>query len=241
MGSAEPTPDIRHPKSGSTPVRIKPKVGKNILSCATIALLIAAVIFSLLALAVAKTGAVRLPLFSRLYRGPAPTRLVNAEPMSIDAFRVLIGSRFFSQLAAGKRPPYTVRVTEKELTGALENAIDTALRDQTWKQVFTQIVVRPTDLEFLSRFENGPLRFDILARIIPSLKDGGVSFEPVYMQIGDYRLPPSVAYNAVSLLFSRDLGTFTLKFGDAALSGLRLSDGALEISASQAAPLPSAR
>lgn len=193
---------------------------------------------TVIAVAVAKTGLVDVPFFSRFYNGPKPTRLVNAQPIPVDAFRVLLTSRFTSQVLAGKKPPYEVRVTEKELTGAMETAIDFGLRDQEWKQVFTQVVIRPTDFEFLTQFERGMWRIDMLARFKAVVHDGGLSFEPIEIRIGDYPLPANMAYKVVSYLFTRDLGTFFLSFADTPLQSVRLEDGGMIIVANVKAPVP---
>jgi len=220
----QPTPQARP----AAPHHIKPKIGKNTIGCfVSIAVAVLAGL-SVIALLVAKSGIVSLPLFSRFYTGPIPTRLINAKPITANQFKVLLSSRVFSAGIANKRPPLTIKLNEKEITGALETAIDTALRDEEWKQVFTQIVIRPTDFEMLSQFERGPFRFDVLIRFKPVIKGGGVSFDPVYAQVGDYVIPPSVAYAVLGYLFSRDLGTWDVKFGDLALSNVKLFDAYLE-------------
>jgi len=218
------------------PVRIKPKLGKNVLGCAGLALLIVLIFSTLVAYAVAKTGVVGVPVLSRWYYGPSPTRLVAAQAMTVDAFRVLLGARFFSQALNHPQPPFAVDVSEKELTGVIMNAIDAALRDASWKQDYTQIVVRPTDLELLSKFSRGSFHLDMLVRFHTVVQDGGVRFDPFFVQIGDYQLPASVAYRAASYLFSRDLGTFILTFGDAKLQDLKLKDGVIEITAASLKP-----
>lgn len=219
-------------------MRIKPKMGKNVLGCLGVGALIFLILASLVLYAVAETGVVRVPLFSRLYHGPTPTRLVAAHPMTTDAFRVLLGSRFFNQALKHPKPPYTVDVSEKELTGVIMNAVDIALRDLSWKQDYTQLVVRPTDVEFLSQFSRGPLHLDMLVRFNPVIQEGGVRFDPFFVQIGDYRLPASVAYRIAGYLFSRDLGTFFLSFGEATLQDLMLKDGVIEIVAASVKATP---
>lgn len=228
----QPTPPVQ------APVRIKPKMGKNILGCVGFGALIVLIFVSLVLYAVAETGVVRVPLFSRFYHGPSPTRLVAAQPMTTDAFRVLLGARFFNQALKHPQPPYTVDVSEKELTGVIMNAVDVALRDLSWKQDYTQLVVRPTDVEFLSQFSRGPLHLDMLVRFHPVIQDGGVRFDPFFVQIGDYPLPATVAYRIAGYLFSRDLGTFILSFGEAKLRDLTLKDGSIQIIAASLEATP---
>lgn len=210
---------------------IAPKVGKNVIGCSALFVVATLIGICVLLILIAKTGLIQIPAFSSLYHGPTPTRLVSAEPITPNAFKVLLGSRFFSQATAQLPPPYTVSVTEKELTGAVMNAIDVALRDGRWKQVYTQLVIRPTDLELLSQFERDALRIDLLVRFRPVVADGGVKFDPVFVQIGDYRLPAAAAYRAVSYVFARDLGTWIVKFGDATLQSLALHEGVMDVTA----------
>lgn len=229
------TPPNREPQH-LAPHRVKPKLGKNVLGCVASAAVVALVGISILALLTAKTGVVKLPLFSRFYTGPIPTRLVNAKSITVNQFRVLLSYQLFNQGLTKKNPPYTIKLTEKDVSGALETAIDTALRDQKWKQIFTQLVIRPTDFEMLSQYEYGWVRLDVLIRFKPVMESGGVRFEPVYAQVGDYPIPPSVAYTVLGYLFSRDLGTWSIKFGDMVLTSVRLYDGYLEAVVSSPAP-----
>lgn len=225
---APPRPQPAPPIRPAAPHHIKPKIGKNTIGCfVSIAVAVLAGL-SIIALLVAKSGIVKIPFFSRFYTGPIPTRLISAKPITANQFKVLLSSRVFSAGIANKKPPLIIKLNEKEITGALETAIDAALRDEEWKQVFTQIAVRPTDFEMLSQFERGPFRFDVLLRFKPVIRGGGVSFDPVFAQIGDYVIPPSIAYNVLGYLFSRDLGTWDVKFGDLKLSDIKLFDAYLE-------------
>lgn len=223
-----PVPETPNSPQKSS-VRIKPKIGKNLITCGSISAVFVLLFCSAIAIAVAKTGVITIPFFSRFYNGPKPTRLINAQPISVDAFRVLLTSRFTSQALEGKKPPYEVKVTEKELTSVMETAIDLGLRDQAWKQVFTQIVIRPSGFEFLTQFQRGIWHIDMLARFKPVVHEGGLSFEPTEIRIGDYPMPASAAYKAVSYLFSRDLGTFFLNFADTPLQDVRLEEGSMTV------------
>lgn len=218
-----------NPSNSPQTQHIKPKVGKNFLTCLGIAAAILLLMLVLALAAVAKTGIVNIPGFSRLYRGPIPTRLVPAEPMTSEAFRVLLSSRFISQALDKKSPPFKAKLSEQELTGALMLGIDQALREELTEPVFAQIVVRPTDLELTLKLERGWLRFDVLARLVPQVKNGEVSFDAVEVQLGDYQLPPSWAYHVASWIFKRDLGAWTLNFGEAKLLDMKLFEGYAEI------------
>ena len=207
------------------PPHLRPKLGRNVLSCATIVFAVLLVLGAAFAFALAKSGLVAVPVFSRFYAGLHPTRIVSAAPMSVADFQKLLETRLRSQLVAEKKPPFEVPMSEKELTAVMQDAILRGLDGQSWTVSSTQVVILPTDMEFSSRFTRGIFHLDIVARFALKVHDGGVGFEPTAIRIGDYSLPPSIAYQAVTYLFSRDLGTFYLRFADMRLQDVRLKDG----------------
>ncbi len=220
--------------TASAPLR--PKVGKNVFGCAVVFVGTLLLMIAALGAFVAKTGIVHVPLLSALYHGPTPTRLVAARPMTTDAFRVLLGARFFNQALAARSTStaafpkeFHVRVTEKELTSVVMNAVDVALRSGSWRQQYAQLVVRPTDVEVFGQFESGPYHIDLLVRFIPHVTTDGITFEPSTVQIGDISLPPALAYRAMSYVFARDLGTWSGAFGSARIRDIQLSDGVIEL------------
>ncbi len=216
-------------KDGSK--RVKPKRGKNALTIFGIIAGVVLVIVSVIAFAIAKTGLVNVPLFSAFYHGPTPIRVISATPMSVSDFRILVGSRFLSLVQAGKRPPYQVQLSEEELTAVLVDAITQALRDPSWNVQGVQLAIRPTDLELYGHFIHGGTRVDLLAHVVPEIKDGGVSFALSSLRIGDYPISPHLGLNILGAIFSRDFGTFTLTFGDAHLTDLQLQDGSVTLTA----------
>lgn len=219
--SSAPAPQVPH--------HVKPKLGRNFLTCLTYsAAILVAGLFVCLYL-VAKTGLIQLPLFSRFYVGPIPTRPVTAPSMSPDAFNSLLSSKLAAQGLEKKRPPYVIRLTEKELTAGLGYGIDTILREQEWKRVTSQIVVEPDEIEMSGRFERSYVRFDVLVRFVPRVSQGGVMFDPVSIQVGDYELPSSMTQRVLGYIFSRDFSSWILKFGDLQLSAVHLSRGYLEL------------
>lgn len=214
--------------SPTTPQRVKPKVGKNILIVLSVIVLVFALIAVVLLTLVAKSGFLRVPVLSALYRGPVPTRTISVKPVSFEAFQGTLESRIAKQMSS-MRPPYVVRVSEGELTGLLQTAIDSGLRDQEWKRVDAQIVVRASDVEFYSRYVRGAMHMDSIIRFIPRVSDGRLQLQPVSVQIGDFSLPPDFAIRVIGQLFARDFGTWTLSFGSVTLQDVRLTDGAVDI------------
>ncbi|MFA5935414.1 MAG: hypothetical protein WC787_00970 [Patescibacteria group bacterium] len=211
-------------------------IGKNVLSVLSIFAAVVLVLILLAAFAIAKTGLVTIPVFSRLYHGPAPTRVVRTQPIEANAFRVLVSGRLLAQTNQGELPPYEIRLSEAELTGALLGAIPQALRDERWKIEHAQLVVTPSYVEANGRLVSRALRADLRARFLPVIEKGGLRLVPVDIRFGDYPIHPDLAYRLAGLLFSRDFGTWILTFGDTRLESVRLEDASLELSASPVRP-----
>ena len=216
-------------------VVVKPKIGKNIL---IVTLVIVGFILMgclLVGVLVAKTGLVTLPVLSKLYKGPAPTRIVQAPSLEPAAFQYLLISRLTAQALTSK-PPYTFQLTEQELTGTLNQAISEAFRDQAWSVETVQLVVTEQGLEFLGKFKQDKFRVEGLIKLRPTVQDGGILFTPVEIRLGDYSVPLSLAERAAGLIFERDFGTWLLKFRDISFQQVVSRDGFLQITASPATP-----
>lgn len=216
---------------------LKPKVGKNDIGCAALAIFALLVIVSLILIVVAKSGLLRIPVFSNLYHGPIPTREISVPALTAAQFQTMVGSRLQTE-ATTHAPPYIVTISEKELTGAMEEAITMAVRGSGWTKDRAQIAVTPQNLELLGEFHRGPWHVDLLIRFVPRVADGKLSFDPVSIHVGDYSLPAAVAYPIVSEVFSRDLGSWSLDFGTFRLQAIGLHDGELDLVTAAALPSP---
>jgi hypothetical protein len=220
----------------NAPRRIKPKIGLNVVSCWVYLAILFAIGASLVLYLIAETGIVGIPFFSRFYAGPIPVRTVDAKTLTPQDFENLLARRLFEQSASKRALPYVVKLTEIELTGALRSVANTALSDEKWRLENIQLAVEPTDIEMLARVNRSFVRLDFLIRFKPRLTDSGVVFEPLYVQLGDYLLPPHLSYQMLGVLFSRDFGAWVLKFGEMAMSDVHLSRGFLELTVSPVEP-----
>ncbi len=217
---------------------IKPKIGKNVLGCAGIFLLVLLLLILLIAFAVAKTGIVKVPLLAQWYRGPQPTRIVSAVPQSLENFRTDLAEKFLSEARQGKKPPYTISITETELTGALMGGIEEGVRDEGWRESSAQSVIHPDRIEVLLKLEKQDRTAEFLIDFVPQIENGGVRLVPISFQFGDYPIPVSVAERVAGSFFKRDFGITTLSVGEARLSAITLKDGMMEITASPAVSTP---
>ncbi|MCI0479018.1 hypothetical protein L0Y59_00530 [Candidatus Uhrbacteria bacterium] len=207
----------------------KPVFGKNFFVVLSAVAGFTLIVILLTAFAVAKSGVIEVPLFSRLYRGPEPTRIVTPTVMTAEAFRVLVSSRLISKAVQGIEPPYALSITESEMTGGLDAVIAYALRDEEWKATAVQMAATPGYLEFHGKFRRGPFRVDTRVRFRPIVEDGGVRFEPIDIRVGDYPIHPSVVRTVAGIIFLRDLGTWVLRFGEASLQEVILEDGTVDL------------
>lgn len=212
---------------------VKPKIGKNILIVFLVILGLIIMGCLIIGVLVAKTGLVNVPVLSKLYKGPTPTRLVQTSKIEPAAFQYLLISRLTSQVQTGK-PPYTFQLTEQELTGALQQGIAEAFRDQAWSVEIVQLVVTEQGLEFLGKFKQDKFKVEGLIRLRPTVQDGGILFTPVEIRLGDYPVPLALAERAAGLIFERDFGTWLLKFRDIIFQQVVSRDGFLQITASPA-------
>lgn len=214
-------------KPPSKPVR--PKVGRGALACLGYALLFIIAIVAVIAVLAAKTGIVTIPLASRLYRGPQPTRMVKAEAVDAQKFYDSLSRQLTAEVRAGKKPPYRVTLGEAELTGALRGAIANALLGAGVTAERPQIALTPDYMEFSGRFVRSGLRFDTLARFRPQVRDGEVIFDLARVELGDFAIPTSTARSLIGLLVGRDFGAWRLEIGQAGLTEVRLLDGKVEL------------
>ncbi len=195
-----------------------------------VALFLSAVLFG-----VAKTGLIDVPLFSRWYQGPQATHPIASIPMSSDQFLQMLQQRF-QGIAAQGQPPFVVTVDEKEVSGALQSSVRNALRNGDWSRTDIQVALRETDMEVTGHFARGFLHPQFLIRLTPRIVNGGLVFDPTFAQLGDFPLPATWMTPLLSLLFSRDFGTWTVSFGTMRLQRVQLFDGMMQLTIAPTTP-----
>lgn len=214
---------------------VKPLVGKNVLSLFGIGAAIFIALFLIIVFAVAKSGIIDVPVFSKLYKGPSPVRIIESQPIDDTAFKTILSERLSEQTKTSK-PPFRLRINDAELTGALISVIDVALRDQAWKALTVQIASTPEYLELFGKFQRGFIHADVRLRLKPVVENGGIRFEVTDFRFGDYPVHPSLAGRFAGIIFSRDLGTWKLKLGDMEIQEADSGNGYLELLSSYQTP-----
>ncbi|HWR00013.1 MAG TPA: hypothetical protein VN397_04185 [Candidatus Methylomirabilis sp.] len=207
------------------PVPAKARFGFNAMVCLGYSILIVVVFLILITIAVARTGIVTIPLASRLYHGPSPTRIVTAGVTEPDAFQDALSLKVALAVKKGGTPPFEVTVDETELTAAMRGALSGSLRGSEILAERPQIVITPDAIEFSGRFVRGSIAFDVLARFKPEIRGSELVFNPTNVEFGDYPISTSTARDVLGLLFKRDFGSWRLEVGDAGLEDIRLLDG----------------
>jgi hypothetical protein len=215
-----------------TPPAVRPAFGKNAASVLAVFAAIVLLMLGFAAFAVAKTGLVHVPLMSRFYTGPEPVRVIEASALTTDQFRALMEERIATQIRSGAKPPYTVEITEQEITGALHGVINLVLQDKGWRAERSQVALTPKGIEFFGHLERGRTNADVRIRFDAIIENGSVRFEPTDIRFGDYPIHPALAQKLAGYLFARDVGTWMIQFGDAKLESVRFSEGKLELTAS---------
>lgn len=215
----------------SKPVPIKPKLGLNALSVALI-IIGALILFSAVAaFAIAKSGLVQIPLFSRFYNEPIPIRLVQADPLDWDDFRVGLASEIYEQRERQEQG-YAVQLSEQELSGLIKSEAEKGLRGQAWTIDLIQVAVTPDYMELYMKLVRSKMgNLDMLIRFRPIVDSkGNLHFEVLETRVGDYKLPVSWGMALASNIFARDLGAWEIHIGsENVIQSVSLLDKGLNI------------
>ncbi len=229
-GARQPIP----PQAASANLKakkIKPKWGKNLVSCAVFLVAFLVILMVFLGAALAKTGLVEVPLFSYLYHGPQPIRLVQGEAVTWDEFRIRLAGRIYEQRDY-KTDVYSIQISEREITGLLISSVDGALRDTDWQPLVTQIAVSPAGMEMFLKFKwRDYLNLDLLFVFEPKVDEqGNIYFDIKKTRFGDYPLPASWGRTIAGFVLSRDLGTWELKIaGEKAIKSISLLEKSINL------------
>jgi hypothetical protein len=227
-----PTPRAPWNAPHTNPVyqHVHPRIGANVLVVALYILIVVCIVAALLAVFLAKSGLVPIPFVSsKLYKGPAVTRTVQAEATNLNAFIDAIGKKLTEVERVSSVPPYRVKITESEFTGALRGSLSDASKNTGVVVERVQAVITPRDIELSGSARKSGLSFNVLARYKPVLREGRLTLEPVSFQIGDFPFATSTVQSVYTYLFTRDIGEWRLEVENRGLTGIELGDGSLNL------------
>jgi len=204
-------------------------IGKNTLAVIGIFAGIFLALGLIFLFVLAESGLVHVPVFSSFYRQPEPVRVVTAEPISATAFRALLANRINDRIASGERPPFSVTLMEDELTGLLRAVIRDALRDEGWTVESSQLALTAQMVELSGRLKRNSFTVDLRVQFVPVVQDGGLRLDPIDVRLGALPIHPSMARQLAGILFSRDFGTWIIRFNDLQLDDVVLDDGHIHL------------
>jgi len=172
--------------------KMKRKKRKKFLTCCLLELLFILLILGLVATAIAKTGLVDVPVFSKIfYKPPTPQRVVTVTPEEVKNFSADITNKLEQEVKSQIKPGVTgqeveisLEFTEKELTALLRNL--TANGDLPFGN--SQISITPEGLEIFGEI-NEPKKTYLSVNLKPEIKDGDLKIKIKKIKIGTLPLP----------------------------------------------------
>ncbi len=171
---------------------IKNKKRKKFFTCCFFELLFTILILGGLAAAVAKTGVITIPVFSKLfYDKPAPQRIVSINPGETKSFEEKIAEKIgqlkFKTPAAGENPEVALEFTEEELTGfikSMEAAENSPFTD-------SQVSVSPEGIEIFGELKDLNRAFLTIA-LKPEVINNNFKISFQKIKLGNLSLPASL-------------------------------------------------
>jgi len=172
------------------------KRGK-ILTCCILVLLLTIFFSSLIAAAIAKTGLVDVPIFSKiLSKTPAPRRIVTVTPGETENFETAVTQKLKSQVeprikpnGTGQKIPVRLEFTEKELTLFLKD-IEAQQEEPFMKNA--QITVAEDAIEIFGEMQQ-PKKIFLTLGLRPELKNGDLTVALTKIKLGTLSLPVSLS------------------------------------------------
>jgi hypothetical protein len=207
---------------------VRPKIGRNVLGCFLYAIFALAAISAIVMVAVAKSGIVAVPLISKWYVGPRPTRTVEA---GTEKPEELLGAvrTAIEQGGTAERVQHVVSYSESELTAAVRGALAEAEKRGDVQTGSAQIVVRPDAVQLTGRFRIKGIMADALIEFLPSAENGVMKLKITKAKFGDLPVAPALAKVALDSALGRDSSQWNLNIADHEIKGVTLKDRMLEI------------
>ncbi|MFZ6015348.1 MAG: hypothetical protein ACOYUZ_03255 [Patescibacteria group bacterium] len=203
----------------------------DVIACSVLFLIALLILILCFLYGAAKAGLINIPFFSSYYQGPAPIRTVEAEPVTWDDFRAKIAGKIIAR-GVDQGPPYTLLITEEDLTGLLLGAVDAGLRSAAYRVEMAQVAIRSDNIEFYFELTwRDWLHFYIVANLVPEVEDDGtLRFAVRDAQLGDLPLPRDTMLRLVGYFFARDVGIWRIITSDGSgIQSVMLSEKNMQI------------
>ena len=211
--------------------KVHPLLGKNTAGCAALTIILILIFIALLGYVLAKTGLLRVPFFWRYYNAPTPVRVINVQPISWEAFQQMITERV-RKMSATSNPPYTLVVSEGDLTSLMNGVVVQGIRSSAYKVDQAQVAVTKNNIELFFRLIwAGVGNMDFLVHLKPVVaEDSVMHFEVLDAKVGDLPLPTPFVIQILEQIFSRDLGVWRILVGqEAGINDVFLFDQSMHV------------
>lgn len=206
----------------------RPKLGRNILTCAGLLILVCVLVVFFVAYLISLTGIIEFPILKSFYQPPIPTRQIQYKQMDLKDFEALISSRAREEARKGAKK-IVIPINEKEVSGLFAWGLNQGLRNNMEIEQ-SQVAILPAGLEIFTKLKWSLGRVDLLVRVKPELEPGGsVKFLPIDAKLGSVSLPLWLITPVISNIFSKDMGAWDLQAGDMKIQSLVLKDGKIMI------------
>lgn len=187
---------------------MKRKKRRKTLTCCFLELLSVVLVLSLIATAVAKTGLVKVPLFSKIfYKTSAPQKVVTVTSEEIKNFETDITEKLKSQVKSQIKPgapsqkvEVNFEFTEKELTSFLKNLE----AQKTSPLGNAQVSVTKEAIEIFGEMEE-PSKTSLTVAFKPEIKDDKLIIVLKKIKLGALPLPSSLGNFLVDKFLSSQL------------------------------------
>lgn len=186
------------------------------------------VIIAAAAYVVARTGLVRVPYFSKFYQPIAPTRIVDAVPISSADFVKLVQERVLAASTTHDGAK-NIQITETEITGLLRGAIAdraTSTNDMSVKRI--QAVVGTSSIELSGSVQTKVGEIAAFAQILPSVtSSSNVSFIVQKAYLGELPVSTALVERMRQSILTNGGMSWGVKLGSMSLKDIHLQDGSL--------------
>jgi hypothetical protein len=208
---------------------LKSKKRKKALTCCALEFILVLLILSLLAAAIAKTGLVVIPGFSKIfYKTPSPQKIVSITPEEIKNFEVDLTQKLKNQVesqiqpgVAGQKIEVTLEFTEKELTAflrALENQGTSPLKN-------SQISITQESIEIFGEIET-PSKTFLTVAMKPDILNDKLKITLQKIKIGTLPIPLAFGNFIIDKFLNNQLRAAEESIGKAGkLESIILEDG----------------
>lgn len=183
--TATPPVPPSEPKKFWHRIRLRPRIG-GCCGCLLLNIVALLIMVGVVMFALAGTGLVTVPFFSRWYRTPQPMRVVVPGSQTLEGSvesQIKKQSDSIIRNSNGSKT-FSVVLREEELTRSFRDFIATSFREV--KVEHAQVAIDPEAMEWYVRFSRGEHHPVITLRLQPVLLEGKITFRVRHAELGTF-------------------------------------------------------